>query len=1251
MIMQLFSFGVFAQDTVNMEYDVYMEAEDYQTASIPLSVVNDEKMSGGKCIKINTDISADNGPYYVDYKVNVKKAGAYNFKIDSFPVQGNGYSEIAVSVNGGENTNLYFANIIEAKKSGMSTIELNYLTGFKAGNNTIRITILYPRPKDRYYIATFDYFTLKKADWGISNVKVQGQKIFNICENGSDISLDCFYSEPAAEAKKLTCDITDYFGEKFYNTVFKVEQGETSTHINLPKMDINHYTVNIYDGEKSLYELYISVVKPLSERNVIQDSPFGCDAILSILGMYDYADDNLDALKLAGVSWLRDRFILNTFNSADGVYNYEKWDSYSMQMMDKAKQHGFKVLNMLTGMPSYLIKNQIKGDHFPTDMVSTYKVAYELAKVYNGKVDSWEIFNEPEAAENDMSLKETADKLVNFIAAMSIGIRDADENAMVATPGFANSNNEVLDLSVRNSVQNYVDTIDYHNHTGAVTSTSLQRMRPDQNININQTLRNYGITDKPIWNSEAGISCEDSIHMSTEMQRRQAEYIVVMHSQLLEFADRAFSYIFNYKKSGGFNWFSLDSHGPNRIYNTYSAMTDILGEAIPVGKLNGLEENEDGFIYKNGENEIIVLFADTARKISLPLKDVKLLDILGRDMTQSTDENGNITIDIGPTPVYVKVKGEFDKELYTPNGYDKSQYKKISNKKSERVLISQVYPESTRTDAKFNGYQITEAGTNVIVTVTNLNDEAMSGELIANTYNGWKIIPQKVNINVNPYQTATQTFRLEKTESIVDNLKSSVEFTGLFNGEYTNTSVTDVVSPAEIKYEWNNEFKGIYDYTKYSNNISQNGIQEIDGDGQTYLTHKFTFDISTKDKWVYPRFMFDKTQNFGGSTGIVVRYEAPVNFADIDIHSRIYIYEENGSTYLVKSPYEMKSGINEVIIPWTGFKLVSGSDPDYQLTSSSIAGFSIGLNSGSSAGGGTLEVPEYKILKVGVYNVVTEDPGIARVDESYPENNSYISDSPDKIEFKFSDSPNCVKDGTVFMYIDGKREESVFENNTAYTKNTLNLDKGAHTAEICYRVDGMAAFNKKISFTIGDENIVYSDVSEDYWAWKPIEQLSYRKVISGYSGMFFPDESVTRAEFIKIINKAFNFKGEYTENPFSDLNGNEWYAGDIKIAYAKGLTDGIFDECIDADKPITREQMAALLYRAVNTAGIVLENKVAKQVFLDKSDFQNYSKQAIQYFQQTGILNGRGNRMFEPNGMLTRAEAAKVVYEVLKNDV
>jgi len=102
------------------------------------------------------------------------------------------------------------------------------------------------------------------------------------------------------------------------------------------------------------------------------------------------------------------------------------------------------------------------------------------------------------------------------------------------------------------------------------------------------------------------------------------------------------------------------------------------------------------------------------------------------------------------------------------------------------------------------------------------------------------------------------------------------------------------------------------------------------------------------------------------------------------------------------------------------------------------------------------------------------------------------------------------------------------------------------------------------------------------WAAAAIDKWSTKGIILGTDGEFRPNDSITRAEFVTIINRVFGFVDK-SEETFSDVPATAWYADAIAKAVAAGTVNGDGTGKFNPNNPITCQEAAVIFYRVFVT--------------------------------------------------------------------
>lgn len=176
----------------------------------------------------------------------------------------------------------------------------------------------------------------------------------------------------------------------------------------------------------------------------------------------------------------------------------------------------------------------------------------------------------------------------------------------------------------------------------------------------------------------------------------------------------------------------------------------------------------------------------------------------------------------------------------------------------------------------------------------------------------------------------------------------------------------------------------------------------------------------------------------------------------------------------------------------------------------------------------------------------------------------------------------------------------------------------------------------------------FADVPPEHWAAEEISFLAKYGIVSGNDGLFYPDTKITRAQFIKILILAFGLYDENAACNFIDVPKNSWHYPYAASAYNLGIAKGIGNNEFGADMLLQRQQMAVLLYEAANQCGISYdydsESGLADMHFVDK-----YAENAVAALYYNKIIKGDENNRFSPKDAATRAQASKMIYNVIES--
>lgn len=179
---------------------------------------------------------------------------------------------------------------------------------------------------------------------------------------------------------------------------------------------------------------------------------------------------------------------------------------------------------------------------------------------------------------------------------------------------------------------------------------------------------------------------------------------------------------------------------------------------------------------------------------------------------------------------------------------------------------------------------------------------------------------------------------------------------------------------------------------------------------------------------------------------------------------------------------------------------------------------------------------------------------------------------------------------------------------------------------------------------------VFDDIENVSWAKESIVKLAEKGILRGkQEGMFFPNDNITREEFVKIIVMGFEISAESEECTFEDTDKNAWYYPYVATAFNKGVVKGISDTEFGIGNKITRQDLAVIAYSAAIEQGKKFKEISDGFEFADNDQISDYAKEAVYALYASGIINGMDGANFAPDAYATRAQAAKILYQIIED--
>lgn len=166
-----------------------------------------------------------------------------------------------------------------------------------------------------------------------------------------------------------------------------------------------------------------------------------------------------------------------------------------------------------------------------------------------------------------------------------------------------------------------------------------------------------------------------------------------------------------------------------------------------------------------------------------------------------------------------------------------------------------------------------------------------------------------------------------------------------------------------------------------------------------------------------------------------------------------------------------------------------------------------------------------------------------------------------------------------------------------------------------------------------------SDISK-HWATATIQSWVSQGLFQGYSdGSFKPDNTVTKAEFLTLINRVFNFVDK-SDKKINDVNSNAWYADCFSKAIAMEIVNADSKGNINPLKAITRQDAAVIIAKAFN---LKAQNTDSIKKFTDYAQCPSENTDALAAMAEKGYIKGNTDKSFGYTKLVSRAEAITMI--------
>ena len=182
-----------------------------------------------------------------------------------------------------------------------------------------------------------------------------------------------------------------------------------------------------------------------------------------------------------------------------------------------------------------------------------------------------------------------------------------------------------------------------------------------------------------------------------------------------------------------------------------------------------------------------------------------------------------------------------------------------------------------------------------------------------------------------------------------------------------------------------------------------------------------------------------------------------------------------------------------------------------------------------------------------------------------------------------------------------------------------------------------------------DETMPFTDVADDAWYADAVQYVYENGMMNGTSAtQFSPDATTTRA---MIVTMLYRMEAEPTAqgSGFTDVAAGSYYADAVAWAAENGIVNGVSETSFAPDDSITREQMAAILYRYASYKGYDVTASGSLNAYADAAQVSSYAATAMQWANGEGLITGVTGTTLDPQGSATRAQVATILMRFCEN--
>ena len=177
----------------------------------------------------------------------------------------------------------------------------------------------------------------------------------------------------------------------------------------------------------------------------------------------------------------------------------------------------------------------------------------------------------------------------------------------------------------------------------------------------------------------------------------------------------------------------------------------------------------------------------------------------------------------------------------------------------------------------------------------------------------------------------------------------------------------------------------------------------------------------------------------------------------------------------------------------------------------------------------------------------------------------------------------------------------------------------------------------------------FSDIGKNDWYYTYVQYVYENGLMQGTDNGFAPDSNMTRAMLVTVLYRLDGAQAREDDCRFTDVAEGEWYADAVAWADANGIVVGISDTLFAPNENITREQMAAVIYRYAKFKGYDVSDEAELSAFADTDAISDWALDALAWANAKELVKGTTDTTVSPKDTATRAQVAAILMRFCEN--